>query len=308
MTKLFKALGATLLAAGLVVAGVAAPAQALTGTISVSSFTAGTATGFTFSTGSTNATSVGQLDFKVYNNTNQPTSFAPVASCASFASCQITSVKFGSTTWTQEGNQGGRIVSVAGTVAANNQSQSHILFSFSGTGLSLTNEAIEVVFATGALTPPNTNGNYTAEASVSASSFLSFTAPVTVSGAPSTVRFFRNYSNMDFTSTTQSSLGQANLTLNSFTNPNNYFQGWATTAGGTVAYLDGASYSFATNQNLYAVWSTTPPAPSNNTSNQSSDPTLANTGIDAKPYLYGGLALAIVGSALLLIARRKQTN
>jgi LPXTG-motif cell wall-anchored protein len=35
---------------------------------------------------------------------------------------------------------------------------------------------------------------------------------------------------------------------------------------------------------------------------------LASTGIDAQPYLYGGLALAIVGSALLLIARRKQTN
>ncbi|AXE54037.1 InlB B-repeat-containing protein [Aurantimicrobium sp. MWH-Uga1] len=35
---------------------------------------------------------------------------------------------------------------------------------------------------------------------------------------------------------------------------------------------------------------------------------LAQTGFDAAPYLFGGLALALVGGALMLIARRKQSN
>ena len=36
--------------------------------------------------------------------------------------------------------------------------------------------------------------------------------------------------------------------------------------------------------------------------------TLATTGFDAAPYLFGGLALALTGGALMLIARRKQSN
>ena len=35
---------------------------------------------------------------------------------------------------------------------------------------------------------------------------------------------------------------------------------------------------------------------------------LAQTGFDAAPYLFGGLALALTGGALMLIARRKQSN
>lgn len=38
------------------------------------------------------------------------------------------------------------------------------------------------------------------------------------------------------------------------------------------------------------------------------DPALVKTGFDAAPYLFGGLALALTGGVLMLIARRKQSN
>ena len=307
-----KALGAFIFAAGLVVAGVAAPASAATGTISVSSFTAGNAAGFTFSTGAVTANTIGSFDVKIYNNANQPTTFAPVSGCTTFATCKITSVSMGSTVWTQEGTVSGKTLTLLGTVAPNNNSQSHIQFSFSGTALSLSNESMDVVFATGALTAPNTNGNYTASGTLNAQSFVEYTAPVTVTGAPSVVRFFRNYTAMDFNNTTQSSLGQANLNANTFTNSGKYFQGWATTSGGSVAYLDGASYSFASNLNLYAVWGDTPVTPSNNSSSgSSSSDSLANTGINSATgisLLAGGLSLALVGAEMFMIARRKRSN
>jgi uncharacterized repeat protein (TIGR02543 family)/prepilin-type N-terminal cleavage/methylation domain-containing protein len=46
-----------------------------------------------------------------------------------------------------------------------------------------------------------------------------------------------------------------NLTANSFTRSNYTFAGWATTAGGSVAYADGASYTMGgANVTLYAKW------------------------------------------------------
>ena len=308
-----KALGAFIFAAGLVVAGVAAPAVAVAGTISVSSFTAGNADGFTFSTGATTASGYSTLDFKIYLNSDQPTTFTPVSACATFAACHITSVKHGTTVWTQEGTSSGKTVSVLGTLAPNHNSQSHIAFTFSGGGSTiLNNEAIEVVFGTGALTAPNSNGNYTAEATLNASSYLSFTSAVTVSGAPSVVHFYRNRTNMDMASSSQSSLVQANLNANTFTNPGLYFQGWATSPSGAVVYQDGQSYSFAADLPLYAVWGATPPAPSNNSSSgSSSSDALANTGINTATgisLLAAGLSLALVGAELFMIARRKRSN
>ncbi len=46
----------------------------------------------------------------------------------------------------------------------------------------------------------------------------------------------------------------ANLTPNAFTRENHYFTGWATTATGTVAYSNGASYTATASATLYAVW------------------------------------------------------
>ena len=47
----------------------------------------------------------------------------------------------------------------------------------------------------------------------------------------------------------------ANLTTNGFIKSGNNFSGWSTTAGGSVTYADGASYTMGTsNATLYAVW------------------------------------------------------
>jgi len=47
----------------------------------------------------------------------------------------------------------------------------------------------------------------------------------------------------------------ANLTLNGFIRTGYNFTGWSTTAGGSVIYADGASYTIGTsNSTLYAVW------------------------------------------------------
>ena len=50
------------------------------------------------------------------------------------------------------------------------------------------------------------------------------------------------------------------LTNNAFTRTGYTFAGWSTTAGGAVAYTNGASYPFTANATLYAVWT-----PNNNT-------------------------------------------
>jgi phosphodiesterase/alkaline phosphatase D-like protein len=56
----------------------------------------------------------------------------------------------------------------------------------------------------------------------------------------------------------------AALTANAFSKSGSTFTGWATTAGGSVAYADGASYDFTANITLYAVWSAaSTPAPTN---------------------------------------------
>ena len=83
------------------------------------------------------------------------------------------------------------------------------------------------------------------------------------------------------------------LSANVFTRSGYTFAGWNTAADGSgTAYADGASFPFTANTTLYAQWTAT----------------LATTGFDAAPYLFGGLALALAGGALMLIARRKQSN
>ena len=91
----------------------------------------------------------------------------------------------------------------------------------------------------------------------------------------------------------QSASAATALSANAFTRSGYTFAGWNTAADGSgTAYADGASFPFSANATLYAQWTAT----------------LATTGFDAAPYLYGGLALALTGGALMLIARRKQSN
>lgn len=100
------------------------------------------------------------------------------------------------------------------------------------------------------------------------------------------------------------------LTANAFVRTGYTFGGWSTTAGGALAYNDGASYPFTSNQTLYAIWT-----PNNNTitfnGNGSTGGTTANqtlaTGATANlnangyvrtGYSFGGWATSAAGSAV----------
>jgi hypothetical protein len=60
----------------------------------------------------------------------------------------------------------------------------------------------------------------------------------------------------------QSATTTTALTANGFTKAGSTFGGWSTTAGGSIAYADGANYSFSSNLTLYAIWNANAPAPS----------------------------------------------
>ena len=55
----------------------------------------------------------------------------------------------------------------------------------------------------------------------------------------------------------QSAVSPTALSANTFSKSGATFGGWATTAGGTVAYADGATYDFSANLTLYAIWNAT---------------------------------------------------
>ncbi|MEI6184121.1 MAG: InlB B-repeat-containing protein, partial [Bacteroidota bacterium] len=70
-----------------------------------------------------------------------------------------------------------------------------------------------------------------------------------------TVTFNANGGTGSMSNQTIATAASANLTSNAFTRAGYTFAGWATTAGGTVAYSDGASYTMGTgNVTLYAKW------------------------------------------------------
>ena len=95
---------------------------------------------------------------------------------------------------------------------------------------------------------------------------------------------------------TQSSSSAAALTTNGYSRSGYVFAGWNTAVDGSgTAYADGASFPFTANTTLYAQWTAT----------------LANTGISSATgisLLVGGLSLAIIGAELFMIARRKRSN
>ena len=73
------------------------------------------------------------------------------------------------------------------------------------------------------------------------------------SGAPSfTVTFDANGGSGSMTAQSASSV--TNLTANSFTKTGYTFGGWSTTANGSLAYANSASYAFSSSTTLYAIW------------------------------------------------------
>lgn len=114
--------------------------------------------------------------------------------------------------------------------------------------------------------------------------------------------------------TTQGANYNQHLTANTFTRAGYTFAGWATSnSTSTVAYNDNASYNFANNADLYAVWtpvvSTSSPSPTATIApTATTETTLANTG-EGFPDGVGIAAVLISYGVLVLIIqhRRKRT-
>ena len=104
----------------------------------------------------------------------------------------------------------------------------------------------------------NTAANGSGTAYANGASYA-FTADVTLyaqwTANSNTITFTANGgTGSDYTQNINTA-ASANLTSNTFTRAGYTFAGWATTAGGTVAYADGASYTMGTgNVTLYAKW------------------------------------------------------
>lgn len=96
------------------------------------------------------------------------------------------------------------------------------------------------------------------------------------------------------------------LTANTYTRSGYSFGGWATSqsnaSAGTVAYANGATYDFSAATTLYAIWTL------NSGGGSSSDAGLANTGFAPLPYVATGGALTLLGFALVLLNRPRRAR
>ena len=107
--------------------------------------------------------------------------------------------------------------------------------------------------------------------------------------------------------TDEASASEATLTSNGFTNSGYTFGGWSLTAGGELAYANGASYPFTSSTTLYAIWTLNPPdtftvtfdsnGGTGSMSNQvaSSATALSSNGFTKSGYTFGGWSLTAGG-------------
>ena len=264
-----KALGAAILTLGLVVSGAALPANAAA-LISPSATATGAVT--------TGAVTV-------------PLTISATTATAGVKSFRITLP----TGWTTSmvGSQfctGATVSGINNTGSGCAVSGSQITIYQSGAALGA-NTAISVTFVANKFTATAAR-DFTLETLDLAQSVLDTGIATLASGASSySVTFNSNGGSGAMAD--QSASAATDLSANAFTRSGYTFAGWNTAADGSgTSYADGASFPFSANATLYAQWTAT----------------LATTGFDAAPYLYGGLALALTGGALMLIARRKHSN
>lgn len=129
------------------------------------------------------------------------------------------------------------------------------------------------------------------------------TAAITVNAPSETVTFDAN--DGSGATTTQSASTQTALTTNSFTRSGYSFGGWATSAGSTtVAYADGADYSFGSSTTLYAIWNASGGSGGSGSSNSTSG--LASTGAETIVPIGTAATLLLVGAALMLMRHRRE--
>lgn len=262
-----KGLGALIFAAGLVVAGVAAPANAATMNVTA------VASGGTVGTTGTNAF---------------PISLTFAAVTAGSDNMQVV-LPSG---WTFVNFQ-----TICNNTTINSQQVGIVCHDFDNTsvdfdvnGAYTTGTTVAVEFAVGSINT-GTNRVFTVNAKVTGNTQDTGTASLAGGVSSSTVNFMSNGAGVSPTSQTAS--GVVALNLNSFTRSGYAFAGWATSTTGPVVYLDGANYDFATGTTLYAVWT---PTLAN---------TGINTGTVIS-LLAGGMSLALVGLVIFMTASRKR--
>ena len=268
-----KALGAFIFAAGLVVAGVAAPANAAA-LVSPSVTSSGT-----IANSGTNATAVvvaattvsSSARFVITLPTGWSTSVSPGPTCNGVT---VTGINITNT---------GCSVS-AGVVTLYSSNGSSTAPLAGGT-------AVTVTFGVGKLTAAAARDFTIATADSSGTVIDTSTATLASASSSYTVTFDANGGTG--TTAAQTASAATALTANGFTRSGYNFTGWNTAANGSgTAYADGASYAFTSSTTLYAQWSAT----------------LANTGLNPATgisLLVGGLSLALVGAEMFMIARRK---
>ena len=306
-----KALGAFIFATGLVVAGVAAPANAAAAlTLSINSIATSTATPAGMSAMITDAkfqnpsNNTQKLDKIAIGPTGTSGTWTPLQTCTGFANqvspalCGINTIKFNNVDVT------------SGWSAYYISPNIYLIKSGAGTGYT-DGQSIEITFLSGAFTSPSTAvfASLKVETMFLGGSTLdNVQSAVTVGTPTSTVTF--NANGGSGTMSNQTSGSAANLTSNAFTKSGYTFGGWASTQqnaiAGTVFLANGASYDFQTSRTLYAIWTANSSGGSG--SGSSSSNSLANTGINSVTgisLLAGGLSLALVGAELFMIARRK---
>ena len=133
------------------------------------------------------------------------------------------------------------------------------------------------------------------------------TSQILVGAAASTVTFNSNGGSGSMSGQTAST--STALTSNSFTKTGYTFGGWASSQSnanaGTVAYSNGANYTFSSSTTLYAIWNANSGGSSNGNSDAGSS--LPTTGLNPLTYLASGFALIALGVGVI-ISRRKHRN
>ncbi|MDH6277186.1 LPXTG-motif cell wall-anchored protein/uncharacterized repeat protein (TIGR02543 family) [Aurantimicrobium minutum] len=305
-----KALGASVLALGLVVAGFAFPASAATLAATFVTNPAGAPLSPSTATPAFSVTVPGaaissNLQYIDIGASRNGQNWVPKATCPSYANanadaqnqtdCGISSITIGGTTVT-----GWKIYT--GGLMYNG-------IRLYKTGLSSATADIVINFTAASWTTGSANGNYTFTVKTQQNSGTEIdiaNATVLVGTASATVTFMRNDGVGSMQQ--QSASTATNLTPNAFTLSGYTFAGWNTAANGSgTAYANSASYPFAADVNLYAQWTVN----GGGGSSSSTPEALANTGIDSSSailLLAGGLSLALVGAEMFIIARRKRSN
>ena len=253
MTKLFKALGATLLAAGLVVAGVTAPAYAVAGITMVSNpvptFDANSdapAFEINIDNGGTAFQSDGspdavQITIEVRGTGSASGMWSPKSTCA--------------TSFTAYATANCGIVSISGSGIGSvvvKKDMTNLVIK----GLS-TATAINIQFGLGAFRTAADGGTFNLKATTGpGGNPTNYILPITVNSPPppqqATVTFNANGGAGSMSN--QSSSFATTLTPIGFTKVGTTFSGWATTCNGSVVYTNRGLYFFSTSVTLYAKW------------------------------------------------------